>query len=144
FGGGSAVAASNSSGTWTATYTIVSGAIDATNLNVAVNATEDEGHTQTTAGTTNATLDNIAPTVTDANIGLSGASGTSGAFKIGDTVTATWVYTGSGDPPSSTLFPYTTLFRSFGGGSAVAASNSSGTWTATYTIVSGAIDATSQ
>jgi len=141
FGGGSAVTASNSSNTWTATYTIVSGAIDTSSRNVSVTATNAGGST-TTSDTTNATVDNIAPTVTDANVSLSGASGTGGAYKIGDTVTTTWNNTGGGDGNSDTISSVTVDFSQFGGGSAVSASNSSGTWTATYTIVAGAINGT--
>ena len=143
FGGGAAVAASNSSGTWTATYTIVSGAIDGSNRNVSVTATDNAGNTTTTADTTNATVDNVAPTVTNANIGISGASGNGGAFKTGDTVTATWNNTAGGDNNADTISGVTVDFSAFGGGAAVAASNSGGTWTATYTIVSGAIDGSS-
>ncbi|WP_221793380.1 tandem-95 repeat protein [Oceanobacter mangrovi] len=139
FGGGSSVAASESSGSWTATYTIVSGAIDTSNRNVSVTATNSNGPT-TTADTTNATVDNIAPTVTDANLSISGASGTGGAYKTGDTVTVSWDNTASGDNNSDTISAATVNFSAFGGGSAVAASNSSGSWTATYTIVAGAID----
>src|SRR5690606_6734049 len=96
FGGGAAVAATDSSDTWTATYTITSGTIDTTNRNVSVSATNPSG-TTTTADTGNATVDNVAPTVTDANISISGATGTGGAYKIGDTVTVTWNNTGGGD-----------------------------------------------
>ncbi|MEG3619514.1 DUF4347 domain-containing protein [Magnetovibrio sp. PR-2] len=142
FGGGAAVAASNSSGTWTATYTITAGAIDSTNLNVSVTATDNAGNTTTTADSTNATVDNTAPTVSDGNLSISGASGTGGAFKVGDTVTATWNNTAGGDNNSDTISGVTVNFSGFGGGAAVAASNSTGTWTATYTITAGAIDGT--
>jgi len=140
FGGGTAVVASNSSGTWSATYTIVEGAIDGTNKNVTLTATDNAGNTKTTADTTNATLDNIAPSVTDSNISISGATGTGGVFKIGDTITATWNNTVGGDNNSDTISSATVDFSAFGGGAAVVASNSSGTWSATYTIVAGAID----
>src|SRR3569623_1856863 len=142
FGGGSAVAATNSSGTWTASYTIVSGAIDGTNKNISITAIDNAGNTTTTADTTNATLDNVAPTVSDGNISISGASGNGGAFKVGDTGTATWNNTAGGDNNSDTISSGTVDFSQFGGGGAVAATNSSGTWTATYTIVSGAINNT--
>ncbi|HEY5849157.1 MAG TPA: DUF4347 domain-containing protein, partial [Lysobacter sp.] len=141
FGGGAAVVASNSSGTWTATYTITSGAIDTTARNVSVTATNAGGST-TRADTTNATVDNVAPMVTDARIGISGATGTSGAYKIGDTVTATWNNTAGGDNNSDTISGATVNFSQFGGGAAVAATNSAGTWTATYTIVAAPIDNT--
>lgn len=143
FGGGAAVAATNSSNTWTATYTITSGAIDATGRNVSVTATNAGGNT-TTADTTNATVDDIAPTVTDGRISISGSTGVGGAFKIGDTVTATWNNTAGGDNNSDTISSATANFTQFGGGAAVAASNSSGTWTATYTVVAGAIAATNR
>ncbi|WLQ13953.1 tandem-95 repeat protein [Hahella aquimaris] len=141
FGGGASVAASNSSDTWTATYTITSGAIDSSNLNVSATATDNAGNTNLANDSTNATVDNQAPTVTDANISISGASGGGGAYIIGDTVTATWNNTGGGDNNSDTISGVTVNFSSFGGGSAVAASNSSDTWTATYTITAGSIQA---
>ncbi|MCU8084469.1 hypothetical protein L5L98_15205, partial [Shewanella sp. SM23] len=139
FGGGAAVVASNSSGTWTATYTITAGGIDAGSRNVSITATNAGGPT-TTADTSNATVDNIAPTVSNAFIGISGATGTGGAYKIGDTVTASWDNSAFGDDNSDTISAATVNFSQFGGGAAVAATNSSGTWTATYTIVAGAID----
>ena len=141
FGGGAAVVATNSSGTWTATYTITAGSIDLTARNVSVTAT-NTGGSDTTADSTNATVDNTAPTVTDGRISISGATGTSGAYKIGDTVTASWNNTAGGDNNTDTISPVTVNFSQFGGGAAVAATNSSGTWTSTYTIVAGAIDAT--
>lgn len=143
FGGGAAVAATDSSGTWTATYVITSGAIDASSRNVSVTATNAQGGT-TTADTTNAVVDNVAPVVTDNRLGLSGATGTGGAYKIGDTVTATWNNTAGGDNNSDTISSATVNFSQFGGGAAVAATNSSGAWTATYTIVAGAIDTTNR
>ncbi len=143
FGGSATVAASSSGNTWTATYSITSGSIDATHRNISVSATNVAG-TTTTADTTNATVDNIAPTVTDARISISGATGTSGAYKIGDTVTATWNNTAGGDNNADTMASVTVNFTDFGGGAAVAATNSSGTWTATYTIVSGNIDGTNR
>ncbi|ABC29955.1 uncharacterized protein with a C-terminal OMP (outer membrane protein) domain [Hahella chejuensis KCTC 2396] len=141
FGGGASVAASNSANTWTATYTITAGVVDGTNLNVSITATDSGGVSKTTADSTNATVDNIAPTVTAGNISLSGASGTSSAYKIGDIVTATWNNTGGGDSNSDTISGVSVDFSAFGG-SSVAASNSSDTWTATYTILSGAVDST--
>ncbi|VUD61829.1 Adhesin BmaC autotransporter [Thalassocella blandensis] len=142
FGGGAAVSASNFSGTWTATYTIVSGAIDSTNLNVSVTATDNAGNTTTAADSSNATVDNVSPTVTDGNISISGATGSGGAYKIGDTVTATWNNTAGGDSNSDSISSATVDFSAFGGGAAASATNSSDTWSATYTIVAGAVDGT--
>lgn len=144
FGGGSAVSASNSAGTWTASYTIVAGAIDATSRNVIVTATDNAGNFTNRIDTSNATVDSIALTVTDGAISLSGATGSGGAFKIGDTVTASWNNTAGGDNNADTISSVTVDFSAFGGGSTVNASNSAGTWTATYTIVAGAIDATNR
>jgi hypothetical protein len=143
FGGGKAVAATNNSGTWTATYTIAKGTSNATNLNVAVTATDDAGNSTTTADTSNATMDNQAPIVTDPNISISGGSGTNGEFKIGDTVTATWNNRSSGDN-NLDINEVTVDFSAFGGGKAVVATNNSETWTATYTIVRGVVGGTNK
>ncbi|MDR7191561.1 fibronectin type III domain-containing protein [Luteimonas terrae] len=140
FGGGAAVVATNTAETWQASFTLTAGAIDAVNRNVRVTAINNVGPT-TTADTTNATVDNVAPTVTAANIAISGASGTGGAYKIGDTVTATWNNTAGGDNNSDTISNVTVDFNGFGGGSAVVATNSSGTWTATYVLAAGGISA---
>ncbi|SEI12628.1 Fibronectin type III domain-containing protein [Rheinheimera pacifica] len=139
FGGGAAVAATNNASIWTASYTIAAGAIDAINRNVSITANNADGPT-TTADTSNATVDNIAPTVTDANISISGATGLGGTYIVGDTVTATWNNTAGGDNNSDTISGVTVNFSQFGGGT-VAATNSAGTWTATYTIAAGAIEA---
>src|SRR5205814_464356 len=132
FGGGSAVAATNNSGTWTASYLIPAGSIDGTNKNVSVTATNNAGNSATTADTTSATLDNQLPVVTDAKISLSGASGTGGAFKAGDTVTATWNNTAASGDANTDISAVSVDFSQFGGPSAVVASNSSQTWTASY------------
>ncbi|MDN5923860.1 MAG: hypothetical protein L0H70_02540, partial [Xanthomonadales bacterium] len=88
------------------------------------------------------TVSHARPTVTDANIHISGASGTGGAYKIGDTVTATWNNTASGDNNSDPIIAVSVYFGVFGkfGGGPVAATNSADTWTATYTITPGSID----
>lgn len=136
FGGGAAVAMTdvNSDGTlWRASYALTAGTLDGTNLNTSVTATDDAGNATTTADTSNLTADTQAPTVSDAHIDISGATGTGGAFKVGDTVTATWDNTGTGDN-NSDIASVNLDFSAFGGSAAVAATNNSGTWTATYTI----------
>lgn len=138
FGGGAAVAATNAGGVWTATYTIVAGAIDTINRNISVTATNGGGST-TTADTTNATVDSIAPVVTSANISITGATGMGGVFRIGNTVTARWDNTAAGDNNSDTIASVDMNLGEFGGGSNVAATNASGVWTASYTIVEGSI-----
>ncbi|SDA89173.1 The GLUG motif-containing protein, partial [Algoriphagus alkaliphilus] len=82
-----------------------------------------------------------APTVTDANIIISGATGTGGVFKIGNTITATWNNTLAGDNNTEIISSVTMDFSQFGGGSAVVATNNSGIWTATYTLTAGEINA---
>lgn len=82
----------------------------------------------------------IPTTITDANISISGATGTGGAFKVGDTVTAAWNNAADGDNNSG-ITSVTVDFSQFGGGSAVAATEVSGIWTATYAIVAGTISA---
>ncbi len=96
-------------------------------------------------GDTSAILvDTSLPTVTSGNISISGATGTGGVYKIGDTVTATWNNTAAGDNNSATVTGVTVDFTEFGGGAAVVATNSSGTWTATHALVAGAIEATNR
>ncbi|HEX5056968.1 MAG TPA: DUF4347 domain-containing protein, partial [Gammaproteobacteria bacterium] len=83
------------------------------------------------------------PAVTAGNISISGATGTGGAYKIGDTVTATWNNAADGDNNAG-VTGVTVNFSEFGGGTAVAATESSGAWTATYPVVAGSINATSR
>lgn len=73
------------------------------------------------------------PKVTTSAISIAGASGTGGAFVAGDTVTATWNNTSGGDN-NSAVSGVTMNFSEFGGGTAVVATNSGNTWTASYTL----------
>ncbi|QRR01461.1 Ig-like domain-containing protein [Dyadobacter sandarakinus] len=82
-----------------------------------------------------------APVVTASNISISGATGTNGAFRIGDVVTATWNNTANGDNNTG-ITEVTIDFGPFGGTS-VSATNNAQTWTATYTIISGDINGVS-
>lgn len=100
------------------------------NLNLALNSV---------GATTSVLVDSAAPTVTNANIAISGATGAGGAYKIGDTVTATWNNTAGGDN-NTDVASVSVDFSAFGGGSAVTAINTANTWSATYTIVAGTID----
>ena len=136
FGGGASVAALNSAGIWTATHLLSAGAIDATNRNVSVTASNSNGPA-TTAGTNNATVDTIAPVVTPGNIALSGASGVGGAFKAGDTVTAQWNNTAAGDNNTDTISAVTINLSAFNGPVAVPTTNAAGIWTATHPLPAG-------
>ncbi len=78
----------------------------------------------------------FAPTVTDAHITLAGGTGTSGAYKRGDTVSATWNNSASGDNNSG-ITGVTVNFSAFGGSAAVAANNTGDMWTASYTLPDG-------
>src|SRR5207248_1187919 len=124
FGGGTALVATNNAGFWTATYTIVASTIDATNRNVSVAGMDGAGNVKTTADTTNATVDTQAPVVTDARISISGATGTAGAFKVGDAVTVTWNNSAAGDK-NLDIAGVTVDFSQFGG-AIVAAANIAG------------------
>lgn len=104
----------------------------------------------TTADTTgngitvaNAVTTTREPTVTDGSISISGATGYGGVFRIGDTLTATWNDTASGDNNSG-IDNVTVDFSQFGGGAAVAATEVGGVWTATYPIAEGTISATNR
>ena len=136
FGGGASVAALNSAGIWTATHLLSAGAIDATNRNVSVTASNSNGPA-TTAGTNNATVDTIAPVVTPGNIALSGASGVGGAFKAGDTVTAQWNNTAAGDNNTDTISAVSINLSAFNGPVAIPATNAAGIWTATHPLQAG-------
>jgi hypothetical protein len=146
FGGGAAVAATlattgANAGKWVATYAVLAGTLDATNLNVSITATDRVGLTTTASDTTNATVDNQAPVAADANISISGATGTAGAYKAGDTVVAVFTPTGNAD-----LSTVTVDFTAFGGGAAVAATlattgTNAGKYVASYVVAAGTIDA---
>lgn len=79
------------------------------------------------------------PVVTDVNISLRGATGMGGAFKTGDTVTATWDNTALGDN-NSFVTGVTVDLSQFGGGVTVTATNTAGNWTAAHTIGPGLIE----
>lgn len=81
-----------------------------------------------------------APAVTGAQISISGATGTGGVYRAGNTVTVTWNNTASGDNNFDGINGVAVNFSEFGGGTAVSATNTAGTWTATYTIAAGSIE----
>jgi len=84
------------------------------------------------------------PTVTDAKITISGATGTGGTYKIDDTITATWDNTAATGDNNADVSSVKVDFSAFGGGTEVTANNSSGTWTAAYTIAAGSIVGTNK
>lgn len=80
-----------------------------------------------------------APTITAGNIAISGASGAGGVFRIGDTVTVEWNATADGNAGVQSV---TMDFGLFGVDEAVEATETGGIWTASYTIIEGAIEDT--
>ena len=81
------------------------------------------------------------PVITPSNITLSGGTGTNGAFKRGDTVTASWNDSLTGDNNVS-VTSVKFNFMQFGGGEPVA-TNTGNIWSASYVLPNDALDLTS-
>lgn len=137
FGGPTAVAATFANGIWTAGWQLAAGTLDATGLNVSVSAVDELGNSGTQSDSSNAKADNAPPVVSSGAIALSGASGTGGAYRVGDTVTATW---NNGADGNLDVAGVAIDFSAFGGGT-VAAGATGNVWSASYTIVAANIDA---
>lgn len=106
----------------------VTGLTNGTAYTFTVTATNSAG-TGSPSGASNAvTYDVTAPTVTDGAISLNRT-----LFKDGDTVTASWNNTAGGDN-NNDIASVTVNFTAFGGGAAVAAADSGGTWTASAAV----------
>jgi len=86
-------------------------------------------------------IENAPPTVTAANISATGATGVGGAFIAGDTITATWDNSATGDNNDG-VTDVTIDFSQFGGPADAAASQSNGIWSASYDLVANGIDDT--
>ncbi|SIQ86974.1 cadherin-like domain-containing protein [Marinobacterium stanieri] len=86
-------------------------------------------------------FDTVAPVINASSISLTGASGINGEFIVGDTITATWDNSASGDN-NGDVASVTMDFSDFGGNSAVTASNTGGFWSATFEVLEGILDAT--
>ncbi|MFD2366881.1 Ig-like domain-containing protein [Pseudoduganella sp. GCM10020061] len=130
FGGPAAVAATKAGGVWSASFQIGAGAIDGINRNVSITVTDNAGNTATAADSSNASVDNQAPVVSDAALAVSG--GANGVLRIGDTVTATWNDGAAGDN-NGDIAGVSFDFSQFGGGT-VAATRNGSTWSASYTV----------
>ncbi|MGE3278680.1 MAG: beta strand repeat-containing protein [Candidatus Altimarinota bacterium] len=122
--------------------TITAGSIDNTNLNASVTVTDTSGNVTTTADTSNLSVDNQAPTVTTACISVTGASGTGGAFKFGDSPVSTWMNNnpGAGCTDNNLDIASVTFDSSnfLAGDTALAGVNAANVWTAS---LSGAAEA---
>ncbi len=136
FGGPAALAATRVNGVWSASWQLPAGALDATGLNVSLTAVDEAGNATTRADSSNAAADTQAPAVGGGAIALSGASGTGGAFRVGDVVTATWNNAQDGNLDVAAV---SIDFSQFGGGTLAAGANGNA-WSASYTIVAGNID----
>ncbi|WP_306392803.1 DUF4214 domain-containing protein [Telluria beijingensis] len=86
------------------------------------------------------TGDTAAPVVRDANLWLSGGTGTGGTYRIGDQLVATWNNSASGDN-NLDLANVTFDLSQFGGSANASAIQQGGHWSVTHTITAGAIDA---
>lgn len=94
------------------------------------------------AGAATVTVDTTPPTVTDANISISGGSGTGGAYKIGDSIVVTWDNSAGGDNNADVASAAADL-SGWGGGAAVAMNDTGAgcdlfaaddSWCASYNI----------
>src|SRR5262249_46688281 len=135
----------NASGIWTASYKITEGMIDAASRNVSITVTDNAGNAAVAFDTSNLTVDNLPPTITDAHISItSTGSGPGGVYRVGDKVTARWDNPATGDNNADGLAVSNAVavnFSQFGAPRAFAALSAGGIWTASYTITSGTIDA---
>ncbi len=134
--GSPATVTANGAGDWTWTP---DGDLTEGTHSLAVTATDAAGNTSATSTALTFVIDTSAATPTAGNIALSGGSGSDGAFRIGDTLTATWNAAADGVTDAASV---TIDFAQFGGGVVSASHNGSGLWTATFEIVAGALDGT--
>jgi hypothetical protein len=138
FGGPAAATATLANGVWQASFQVTAGAIDAASLHAGITVTDLAGNTTIHTSSAGIALDNAAPAASDAALSLSGATGSGGAVRIGDVLTATWNGTLDGNADvASVSFD----FSQFGGPAAVGASAVNGVWSASWTVAAGAIDA---
>ncbi|MFA6064129.1 MAG: hypothetical protein WC736_16185, partial [Gallionella sp.] len=136
--------------TWTLTYDaiVAPGTMGTHNMVVTPGIHTFQATAQDPAGNVNnvpgtamsVTFETVAPTVVDANIAVTPGGGTGGAYKIGDTVTVTYDNTAATGANNTDLWKATVDFSGFGGSATTVATNNAGVWTASYTILAGALD----
>ena len=108
------------------------------------------GNVMASSQTVSYTVYSTLPTVTDAKISIAGASGTGGAYKVGDIITVTWNNSASGDNNTDLTVAPTANLSGWGGSTtatmtdttACGGTASDDIYEACYTLVSGAIDTT--
>jgi len=121
---------------FTYTYTIAEGDTDVTNPEAtAIVITDAAGNASDTGASTGSTLtiDANKPVVTDAHVSITTTPANGTAYLVGETVTARWDNSASGNN-NSDIASATCDFSALGGGSTVAMTASSGVYTASYTI----------
>ena len=84
-------------------------------------------------------INDVIPVVTDDSLFISGATGTAGTFRAGDTVTVTWDNSPSGDNNRGIL-SVSVDFTAFGGPNQSYALDVEGVWRSSYTLPVGFID----
>ena len=84
-------------------------------------------------------VNDVIPVVTDDSLSISGATGTAGTFRAGDTVTVTWDNSPAGDNNRGIL-SVSVDFTAFGGPNQSYASDLEGFWGSSYTLPVGFID----
>ncbi len=105
--------------------------------NLEVTSTDASGNESARSTALSFTIDTTAPQPTTGNTSLNTGTGTDGAFKIGDTVTATWNAAADGfaDVESVTID-----FAQFGGNTVNATNNGTGVWSASHVVMAGSIN----
>ncbi len=115
-----------------------SGVIESGQYELTITATneDDEG---TASQDLTVIVNDAPPLVTTDSLSLSGATGTAGTFKAGDTITASWDNSPGGDSNTG-IQSVTVDFSDFGGPPTLDAVENEGIWTSSYTLPVGLID----
>ena len=112
FGGGTAVTASQTppgSNIWTASYTLVAGAIDTAGRNVSVTATSGNGLSATAAGATGAIADTLLPDVTGVYVGSTAWNSSFLGYLTANNLGNSFGYAVPGGASQSTVLPWNNL-----------------------------------
>jgi len=142
----------NNADVWVASYVLQADDLDALDQSVTVTATDDVGNATATVDEATFNVDTTAPIVTPGNVAVCGATGTAGAFKLGDTVTVVWDNSGGGDDNDDLAAVTPVVVSMFGIGDVNAANNTAGcaagadadVWVATYELAEDDLDDTNQ
>ena len=130
--------------TFTYIYTVAEGHGDAVNAEASNIVITDASGNASDAGSSSGNsviIDSTKPTVSDTHISISSSPANGVVYLVGETVTARWDNSASGDN-NSDIASVTCDFSALGGGSAVAMSASNGIYTAGYTITTNSITGT--